>query len=136
MRRRELELLVNHGLHAVDDACLAQVAEIVLGKTVAIQRGKFSFKKPDATPIDPTTKSMEKTPMASPVKLTPPQAAVLLDVLAGNDRFADKYSPALKVVALGLANWERGSRLSNDRLILSDEGKARADLERAKREGK
>jgi hypothetical protein len=53
MRRRELELLVNHGLHAVDDACLAKIAEIVLGKAVSIRGSQFSLKQPDATPAEP-----------------------------------------------------------------------------------
>ncbi|MCV9964388.1 hypothetical protein OIU34_21095 [Pararhizobium sp. BT-229] len=72
-----------------------------------------------------------RTPMT---KLTAPQIDVLLDILEGRDRFADRYAPALKVVAIGLANWSgKSSGLSNDRLILTDEGRARAELERTKR---
>jgi hypothetical protein len=66
-------------------------------------------------------------------KLSKPQIDVLIAILEGHDRFADRYAPALKVVTLGLANWSgKSSSLSNDRLILTEEGKARAELERAK----
>ncbi|MCZ7862749.1 hypothetical protein O9X98_15345 [Agrobacterium salinitolerans] len=73
---------------------------------------------------------------ATMAKLTDPQIDVLVDTLEGNDRFADRYAPALKVVALGLASWsQKSSGLSNDRLVLTEEGKARAELEQAKRKG-
>jgi hypothetical protein len=73
--------------------------------------------------------------MTTPAKLTPPQITVLLDVLAGNDRYADNYSPAQKVVSLGLANGKGNSGLSADRLILTEDGVARAELERSRLEG-
>lgn len=80
--------------------------------------------------LDQKLERKEKT-MA---KLTKPQIDVLIDTLEGNDRFADHYAPALKVVALGLANWsQKSSGLSNDRLALTEDGKARAQLEQAKR---
>jgi hypothetical protein len=92
--RRELELLVDHGLYAVDDATLAKVAEIVLRKTVVIRGGKFSIKAADAQPTEPTTKSTKEPAL----KLTQPQVAVLLEVLAGNDRYAGNYMPAQKTL--------------------------------------
>lgn len=141
--RREMEFFVNSHIHSLDDETLVKVAETVLAKTVTLRGRRFSVKKEapadipgmavaPMTQIDVNQASNSKgTPMA---KLTAPQIEVLLDILDGKDRFADRYAPAAKVVALGLATWSgKSSPLSNDRLILTDEGMAMAKLERTKR---
>lgn len=157
--RRELEILVDRQIRDLDNDALARLAEGVLGKPVIRRGHKYAIGAPDRSnmgqgitrvpddvgdaPFGSATKNLvenerlgqkPKRKEDTMVKLTKPQIDVLIDTLEGKDRFAEHYAPAVKVVALGLAHWaQKSSGLSNDRLILTADGKARAEFERAKR---
>ncbi|MCS4088692.1 hypothetical protein [Rhizobium sp. BK176] len=135
MNRREMEFFVARGLHDLDNEALAKIARQVLGKEITLRGSRFSFPRKQAQ----ETNQMADTttpPVGAQAKLSTAQVNALLDVLKGEDRFNDNYAPAKKLVELSLANWKGNAGLSADRLILTEEGKARAELERAKRDGK
>jgi hypothetical protein len=131
--RREMEFLVARGPSELDAKTLSKVACTVLGSDITVQGNRVSFSRIPAKEVK-SMADIKALPAAAQVKLTAPQVAVLLDVLGGNERFADYYAPAKKVVELGLANWKGNSGLSSDRLILTEDGKARAEYERDKRQ--
>jgi hypothetical protein len=56
------------------------------------------------------------------LKLTATQAELLLQIADGDDKVAEYYPPAKKLVSLGLCDWSNESLLAQSRLVLTAAG--------------